>query len=121
MTGLASAQTFAIDVNRLPLQYVPVPEAAIVQGSPQTGVYELAPFAGVNMGVWELTAGGMRDIEVDEIFLVTAGRAVMMVHHDDREDESIPLHSGTVVRLNAGMVTTWFVDEPIRKIYLIPN
>ncbi|MDR6639492.1 cupin domain-containing protein [Paenarthrobacter nitroguajacolicus] len=121
MTEQTSAPTFALDVNRLTLQYEPVPLAAIAEGSPETGSYELAPYAGVSIGVWELTAGGMRDIEIDEVFLVTAGSAVMLVHHEEREDESIPLRSGTIVRLTAGMVTTWFVDEPLRKVYLIPR
>ena len=29
------------------------------------------------LGVWEMTAGAMRDVEADEVFLVIAGRATV--------------------------------------------
>jgi len=59
--------TFALD---LPLEYEPVPTKQVVDGSPQTGLWEAESG---EWGVWEMTPGAMRDVEVDEFFVVVAG------------------------------------------------
>ncbi|UZX02854.1 hypothetical protein F8G81_09720 [Arthrobacter sp. CDRTa11] len=64
-----------INVNSVPLDYVRVRSEATTAGTPSTGTRELEAFAGAGIGIWEMTEGGMRDIEAEELFVVTAGKA----------------------------------------------
>lgn len=99
---------------RLPLTLSEVPAAQRVAGAPQTGAEGLGMFGGVNVGVWEMTPGTMRDTEVDEIFVVLHGAAT--VAFEDRAP--MMLSPGDVVRLHAGQRTVWTVTETLRKVYL---
>ncbi len=74
---------------------------------------------GREIGVWEMTPGTATDIEVDEVFVVLAGRA--RVEFTPCRRCRAPAHRhrpGSVVRLTAGMQTTWTVHETLRKVYL---
>lgn len=99
----------------LALTHEPVPADQVVTGAPTTGVRTLTEFAGVDVGVWEMSVGGMRDIEVDEVFVVLSGSA--RVEFADGSP-GLDLGSGDVVRLAAGTHTVWTVTEPLRKVYL---
>ena len=66
--------------------------------------------------MWEMTPGAMRDVEVDEVFVVLAGDAT--VEFVDPALPSIELRPGSVVRLEAGMRTVWTVRETLRKVYV---
>jgi hypothetical protein len=70
----------------------------------------------LEVGVWEMTRGVMRDVEADELFLVISGAAVV-----EFTDGTAPLRlkPGDVVRLAEGTETVWTVTETLRKIYLI--
>lgn len=99
---------------RLPLTLSDVPAAQRIAGSPRTGAESLGVFGGVNVGVWEMTPGTMRDTEVDEIFVVLHGAAT--VTFEDRAP--MELTPGDVVRLLAGQRTVWTVTETLRKVYI---
>jgi uncharacterized cupin superfamily protein len=71
---------------------------------------------GREIGVWEMTPGTATDTEVDEVFIVLAGSAT--VRFDSPELPAIELAPGSVVRLTAGMRTTWIVRETLRKVYV---
>lgn len=108
------------DAAALPLAHQPVPHDQVVAGAPTTAYAELdVPADGAReLGVWEMTPGAMRDVEVDEVFLVIAGRAT--VEFVDPALPPIELATGSIVRLDAGMRTVWTVRETLRKLYLAP-
>ena len=86
----------------------------VLTGSPRASITELDQVGGIGVGIWQLTAGTVRDIETDEVFVVLAGRATLTF-----EGESpIELTPGVVVRLRAGDRTTWEVHETLRKVYI---
>jgi uncharacterized cupin superfamily protein len=108
-------------VEVFPLAGVVVEHAAagpdeVVAGAPTTGATPITMLGGtgIEIGVWEMSAGTVRDVEVDEVFLVLAGRATIAV------DGAAPIAiaAGDLVRLTAGTATQWTVTEPIRKLYV---
>ena len=86
-----------------------------VEGQPRTGVGRLGRFGDLEVGVWEMTPGVMRDVEADEVFVVLSGAAIV-----EFEDGATPLSlaAGDVVRLAEGTRTVWSVTETLRKVYL---
>ena len=59
----------------LSLAMAAVPEDQRASGEPATGSAVLGTFADLEVGVWEMTIGAMRDIEADELFVVLSGSA----------------------------------------------
>jgi uncharacterized cupin superfamily protein len=121
--GLARLVAGAVtDAAALPLEHEPVPADQVVAGAPTTGYAPLdepgggTGAVGGELGVWEMTPGAMRDTEVDEVFLVIAGRAT--VEFVDPLLTSIELRPGSIVRLDAGMQTVWTVTETLRKLFI---
>jgi len=86
-----------------------------VDGHPHTGSATLGRFSGLEIGVWEMTPGVMRDVEADEVFVVISGVARI-----EFADGTAPLtlKAGDVVRLAEGAETIWTVTEALRKVYL---
>jgi uncharacterized cupin superfamily protein len=115
---LAGALTVA---PGLVLEHEPVPAEQVVAGTPATGYLALDSSDAGEIGVWEMTPGAMRDVEVDEVFVVLSGAATV-------EFETAPsgrghldpiiLAPGAVVRLEAGMKTIWTVRETLRKVFI---
>jgi uncharacterized cupin superfamily protein len=108
-------RTTAIDALALAL----VPEAVaadqVIDGAPTTAFAAVTSLGDLEVGVWEMTAGVMRDVESDEVFVVISGRATVSFDDDDRVLE---LAAGSVARLVAGERTVWRVTETIRKVYI---
>jgi uncharacterized cupin superfamily protein len=94
-----------------------VPADQVESGSPETGILELADFAGMSMGIWEHTEGVSTDTEVDEVFIVISGGATIDFTDDDTP--SLEVEAGDIVRLSAGAKTRWIVRDHIRKVYLV--
>lgn len=76
-----------LSAGDLSLELIGVPEEQSLGGDPQTGAVDLGVLGGVEVGVWEMTNGTMRDVEADEIFIVLSGRAVV-----EFDDGTAPLH-----------------------------
>src|SRR5690242_20577217 len=91
----------------LALPLADVPEAQRISGSPRTGAAKLGGFGGLNLGVWEMTPGTMRDVEVDEVFVVLRGAGTVAFE----DGPLMELGPGDVVRLHAGQRTIWTVTE----------
>ena len=87
----------------------------VVDGHPRTGVGRLGRFGDLEVGVWEMTPGVMRDVEADEVFVVLSGSAV--VEFEDGAKQ-LTLSPGDVVYLAEGARTVWTVTETLRKVYL---
>jgi uncharacterized cupin superfamily protein len=102
------------------LEHEPLPDAQIVSGFPRTATLVLDQRDGREIGVWEITPGTASDFEVDEVFVVLAGRA--HVEFTAVAEGAVPapidIGPGSVVRLVEGMQTTWTVHETLRKVYL---
>lgn len=99
----------------LPLAMEDVPAAQRVAGNPRTGAEALGEFGGVRLGVWEMSPGTMRDVEVDEIFVVLTGAATVTFEDGT---PSMQLQPGDIARLRAGQRTLWTVTAALRKVYL---
>ena len=100
------------------LSLTAVPADQVESGSPETGILELPDFAGMSMGIWEHTAGVSTDTEVDEVFIVISGGAI--IEFIDEDTPPLEVESGDIVRLAAGAKTRWVVRDHLRKVYLIP-
>ena len=109
-----------VDVTALPLLHEEVQPGTVASGAPTTATHALDSFAHLALGVWEMSAGGMHDVEAEELFIVIAGRATVEIHGVDRGAGIVALLPGTLMRLVAGMRTTWTVHERLRKVYLSP-
>ena len=74
----------------------------------------LAELGGAEIGTWEMAPGTDHDTEVDEVFVVLAGRGTVTFE----DGEVVELGPGAAVRLRAGERTTWVVTETLRKVYV---
>jgi uncharacterized cupin superfamily protein len=106
-------QKLAARELEIPLQDVPAEQR--VSGAPRTGSVPLEKAGGTVVGVWEMTPGVMRDVEVDEILTVLSGAATVEFQDGGR----ITLEPGAVARLHAGQHTIWSVTETLRKVYVL--
>ncbi|PKI89677.1 cupin [Actinomycetales bacterium SN12] len=93
-----------------------MPSDVVRAGAPSTGIRALGAFAGVELGIWEMTEGAAVDTEADEVFMVLAGSA--RIDFIEPPLPSVELRAGSVVRLSEGMQTLWTVHETLRKVYV---
>jgi uncharacterized protein len=105
----------AVNAATLALDSEPVPPEQTVSGAPTTAAVAVGEFAGLELGVWEMTPGVMSDVEADEVFVVLSGAAT--VEFADGTP-TLNVGPGDVVRLAAGAATVWTVTETLRKVYL---
>lgn len=96
----------------LRVELEPVPDDQVLVGTPSTGWTMLDE----RVGVWEMTPGSMRDVEEDEVFVVLAGSATVAFEQPALPDAE--LRPGSIMRLQAGMRTSWTVHETLRKAFL---
>ena len=104
----------AADVHDLALDLHEVPSDDVLAGTPETGDRALGSVAGTEVGVWEIGEGTVRDVEVDEIFVVLSGSGAV----EFEDGERIVLGPGVAVRLRAGERTVWEIASPLRKVYV---
>lgn len=74
----------------------------------------LATLGETEVGLWEMGPGVDHDTEVDEVFVVLAGRGTVRFE----DGEVVELRPGVAVWLRAGERTTWTVTETLRKVYV---
>lgn len=111
----------ALRANRVPVVHEPVSADLAATESTTTATVPLGTLAGTAFGIWEMGVGSMYDVEAEEVFVVTAGHGTVVIEpfdgHPARTADLVP---GTVMRLAAGMKTSWTVTEPLRKVYFTP-
>ncbi|WP_055523938.1 cupin domain-containing protein [Streptomyces graminilatus] len=103
-----------VDAHEIELTPLPLEADDILAGRPVAAARTLGELGGTEFGLWALTAGTVRDVEADEIFVVLEGDATVRFE----TGESIELTPGAVVRLHAGERTEWEVRSPLRKLYV---
>jgi len=102
------------------LDLEPVDPAQVVSGNPATGYRDFGSWQGLDVGVWEMTPGSMRDVEVEEVFVVIAGDATL-TRIKGGAVETVELSPGVVCHLEAGEDNLWEVRVALRKIYFAPR
>lgn len=108
-----------IDAGRIALDRSAVADDQVTDGAPTTGSVALGTANGAELGLWEMSVGGMRDVEVDEYFVVLSGEATVTLWEHGAEVDRIELRPGTLCRLAAGSHTRWDVRETLRKVYVL--
>lgn len=114
MTSLPLDAPTVLQALAIELEHEPVDPEQVVEGSPTVGAAALTEIDEWEVGVWEITPGIVTDVEVEEVFIVLSGRAILR-REDGSETELVP---GTVGRLDDGEETEWEVLETLRKIYI---
>lgn len=112
MTAPDLSVTRVVDAAALAVPHEPADD--VVSGTPSVGVVELGGFRGVELGVWEITPGVVRDVEADEVFVVLEGHGT--VRFEDGSE--VALAPGMIVRLHQGERTEWTIRTRLRKVYL---
>ena len=103
------------DAAAAELRYSDLPAEKCPDGAVATGVTMLAATDGLEVGVWEHPVGTSTDIETDEVFVVLSGSGRVIL----ADGSVLPLRPGTVGVLAAGTATTWEIDEPLRKVWVV--
>lgn len=117
VTGLPAGTV--IQPELLDLEHEPVAASAVASGTPSTGLSELGSFGGVDLGVWEMSEGGMYDTEAAEVFVVLSGAAtVEFLDADNAVTSTHKLVPHSMMRFDAGTRTRWTVTATLRKVYL---
>ena len=104
-----------IHAATIDLDHQPVRADQSIRGEPTAAATAIDQFGGLEIGVWEMTPGVMRDVEADEVFVVLSGSASVTFADGS---PALRLGVGDVVRLAAGAKTQWIVTETLRKVYL---
>jgi uncharacterized cupin superfamily protein len=118
--AVADEDAFATSVQELELERLdPQPSHAILAGSPSVSARELCRSVDgrVERGVWEITAGVVRDVEADELFVVVSGRATIEIEGGP----TLEVGPGCVAVLPEGARTIWHIHETLRKVYQVTS
>lgn len=87
----------------------------VVDGEPETAEVGFTTVGDTEVGIWQITAGTVADVEKDEAFVVLTGSGT--ITFDD--GEVVELGPGSLVRLHAGERTIWRIHETLRKVYVV--
>lgn len=101
-------------LNDIEIDLEDADSSVVIDGSPATGSTALGEVAGVEIGVWVMTPGTLRDVETDEVSVIVAGKG--SVKFDD--GSVLELVPGVLFRLVDGQHTVWHVTEALRKLYV---
>lgn len=113
------APAIVVPVSRAELERTRLDSEHVVSGVAIEGHRLLATSGDVEVGIWELSVATVRDVEADELFVVTAGRATVEIAADDAHPAAtLELEPGSIARLSAGMSTVWTIHETFRKVYV---
>jgi len=100
--------------STVPVTTEPIDSEQVEAGHPRSGFTALHDDDLWSVGVWEHSTGTSTDVEVDEVFVVLAGRATIEIEGEG----ALNVGPGDIGILQAGAKTTWTVHEPLRKIYV---
>ena len=107
------ASVFDAAAVEVPMKALPTDKCQ--DGGVSAGSSVLARTDAYEVGVWVHEAGRSTDVETDEVFVVISGRGRVIL--DD--GTVLTLAPGSVGVLYAGTRTTWEIDEPLRKVWIV--
>ena len=87
----------------------------VLSGTPRATKRVLHVAGDTEMGIWECTPGVFRSEKKDisEFMHFVSGKG--RIEHADGTVTQI--RPGTVLHVHSGYVGTWYVEEPVRKVY----
>jgi uncharacterized protein len=104
-----------VDARGEPLEAYDLEDDEIVAGTPTTAEVSVTTIGDVEVGIWQITPGTVRDVEKDEVFVVLEGDGTIRF----ADGEVVGLGPGSLVRLHAGEVTEWEIRQTLRKVYVV--
>jgi uncharacterized protein len=104
----------SLDASALALEHFSLPPELMVTDGATTGGVRLQLFDGVEVGVWEHSAGVSIDTEASEVFVVISGRGRVTCD----QGGVIELAPGVIGFLREGARTRWEISEPLRKVWI---
>lgn len=104
-----------IPAATLALPATPLDTDQVVSGDPRVATLDVLGAQDLTIGIWEHTPGVSSDVEGDEVFVVLAGRATVVVEGGP----TLELGPGDIGVLEAEARTTWTVHETLRKVYVV--
>ena len=104
-----------VDVRIEPLEAYDLEADEIVEGTPTTAEAFVMAIGDVQVGIWQISPGTVRDVEKDEVFVVLEGEGTVRF----AGGEVVEMGPGSLVRLNSGEVTEWEIRKTLRKVYVI--
>lgn len=110
---MARSRLLTDDVRTEEASSLPADPQDVIEGTPATMTIPLAALGDAEFGIWEITAGTVRDTETDEIFLVIDGSGTV----EFGDGTTIELNPGVAVRLFADDRTIWRIAKTLRKVY----
>jgi uncharacterized protein len=107
--------SICIDAQSLELDPLPLDPRQILEGAPTTHLRVIwtSDNGKEQRGVWQITPGVVRDVELDEMFVVLNGRATVQIEGG----ATLHLQTGSVGILRGGDRSIWRVHETLRKVY----
>ena len=96
------------------------PAKVVLSGAPgdsrlETGFAEGGSTDKLRTGVWTHPVGVSTDVEVDEVFVVIAGKGRVVL----KDGRVLHLFPGVVGTLIAGEETRWEIDETLKKVWIV--
>jgi uncharacterized protein len=104
----------SFDARSIPMEHTRLGDKRNLTGDVTTAVRAQATEGDMEVGVWEHSVGTSTDVEIEEVFVVLAGRGRVTCD----EGGAIDLAPGVVGLLPAGARTTWEITEPLRKVWI---
>lgn len=95
----------------------PIESGQIISGTPESFALTLGetPGTGESCGLWQITPGVVRDVEVRERSLILAGRGSV----EFEDGRRVELEPGVVLDFEGGEKTVWKIDQTVFKAYWI--
>ena len=88
-----------VDARTEPLEAYDLEPDEVVDGSPTTAEVSVTTIGDVEVGIWQITPGTVRDVEKDEVFVVLEGTLTM---HLGDPAERVELTQHSVVAVEPG-------------------
>ena len=104
-----------VDARSAALEAYDLGADEIVDGTPTTAEVSVTTIRDVEVGIWQITPGTVRDVEKDEAFVVLEGEGTIRF----ADGETVELGPGSLVRLHAGEVTEWEIRTTLCKVYVV--
>jgi uncharacterized cupin superfamily protein len=115
MSEPARETTRHVDARTEPLEAYDLEPDEVVDGTPTTAEVSVTTIGDVEVGIWQITPGTVRDVEKDEVFVVLEGEGTIRF----ASGEVVDLGPGSLVRLHVGEVTEWEIRKTLRKVYVV--